>query len=277
MNEKKKFIIVIFLIVFSLIFATSLFWVKTMSYPDLEIKVSDLNDCVGTIVNKDEDYYHLFNGKVYTCSNNDLFYSSDFDIISLKSYSDYLWVLDNGYCLKQINKEGILVKSYKVQNNTHDFLITKNNIYTISKNGIVIYNIDTGNIVPDLKYTCETSSDFISIYRCKIDNVIMLTLQYSENRFSYFVISDNEVIRYLEKFNIIYYSNEKILYYDMDTRKIEFYEYLFSDKSNNIQVLDDDSGIFPDNPIKSDGDLLFVISQNTVGRTFGTHHQIIQI
>ncbi len=279
-NKKRIISLVIALII---VFA-ALFYRFNIYYPDITLKVTALYDEHPNVVECDDEYFILSDGKITNADTKEVIYSGTDENSFLKSYNDLIWIFD-GSCnekLKAIDKDGNVKKHYLFPGDSIDFLINDDVIFDLTFDELIMYRLkdDTHLEKKEIDYSFVFHSDDNRFdmykYSCEYGDCLYFKMNDDICKNSFYCIdtTNNEWIGNCKynSISLLSFNKEHIFYEFNPTNLRSISEYSFSNNKESIHKIDFNhyvNGFFPKTPLYSDESNFVLVSQELTSRIIG--------
>ena len=230
MTHSMKKLLLVFLII--LVGVGILYY--TRLYPQISITVNELYSPNKKVINVNDKYFQVSNGKVIDLDTGETIIGAAF----AKVYDEKIWAYDTrlGFSLYCIDTSGNIINTYHLGNPINDFMIADNTLFTVSSEGINEYNIgDTLTEVP-VDYTSLVKTEEYEILSFSSnDNMCVWLYAQSFSRYnSYYSVDLNSGECIIENggFQIISANKDSVVFACLISYKYK----------SEILILDNNSG-----------------------------------
>jgi hypothetical protein len=244
---KKK--IVIPLMIVLIVFSAVLFYRFYIYYPDITIKVTALYDEHFDVVQCDNEYFILSDGKIINAHSKDEIYNVKAKNTFIKSYDNLIWIFENNSNenLKAIDKNGNLKKHYLFPGDITDFLINDNVVFALTSDELKMYRLmDDAHLERiDIDYSLVFHSDEnrfnLYKYSCEYGECLFFDMENINDNDAFYATDNehNEVIGACENntIDLLSYGKDRIFYTRSHFNLETMSEYSFKDNIENNRKL----------------------------------------
>ena len=278
----KKIIAIIVTIISILTVINIIAYRALFYYPDIKIHISDLYLEKDNVICFDNEYYYIKNGNIYNVDTQKNLYSTNNSNVILKTFDNLLWIFDDSSSnnLIAVNSCGEVIKQYKISNNTTDFFIDGNFIFSTITNNIKIYkiinNYNLRNISIEYSLIYESENFDFKLYKYSCEHGTCLWFDMNNDNYSdsYFAVDSNyqNTISSWDKINLLSFEPNKIVYTFSLFQLNNFVEYSFADnkeKYYNAGIENTGAVFFEHIPFYSDSKYNVSVAQITMARSIG--------
>ncbi len=278
--KKKIGVPLIIVIIVALLVLIYRFYVY---YPDLTIRVTALYDERSNVVECENDYFILSDGKITNADTREVIYSVKDNNSFIKSYNELIWVFENNSNdkLKAIDKNGNLKKHYQLPGNTTDFLINDDVIFALTSDELKMFRLTSDEHLEriDIAYSFVFHSDDnrfdLYKYSCEFGECLYFDMSDTNDKDAFYAIDNerNEVIgaRETNIIDLLSYEKDKIYYTRSHFTLETMAEYSFKDNIEKISRLEFGKyarGFFQRFYPCSNSDSILLIAQTISSRSF---------
>lgn len=232
-----------------IVFSAVLFYRFYIYYPDITIKVTALYDEHFDVVQCDNEYFILSDGKIINAHSKDEIYNVKAKNTFIKSYDNLIWIFENNSNenLKAIDKNGNLKKHYLFPGDITDFLINDNVVFALTSDELKMYRLmDDAHLERiDIDYSLVFHSDEnrfnLYKYSCEYGECLFFDMENINDNDAFYATDNehNEVIGACENntIDLLSYGKDRIFYTRSHFNLETMSEYSFKDNIENNRKL----------------------------------------
>lgn len=284
---KKKRIIP--LVIALIIVLAALFYRFNIYYPDITLKVTALYDEHPNVVECENEYFILSDGKITNADSKEVIYSVTNENSFIKSYNDLIWIFDSS-CnekLKAIDKYGNVKKHYLFPGDSIDFLINDDVIFDLTADEMIMYRLtdDTHlkKINIDYSFVFHSNDNRFDLYKysCEYGECLFFDMNDTNDKDAFYAVDSehNEVIGACEKntIDLLAYEEDRIFYTRSHFNLKTISEYSFKDnieKNSEIEFGKYSRGFFQKFYYCQSNEIIILMAQTVTSRSFAREARI---
>ena len=285
MKKKRIIPLVIALII---VFA-ALFYRFNIYYPYITLKVTALYDEHPNVVECENEYFILSDGKITNADSKEVIYSVTNENSFIKSYNDLIWIFDDS-CnekLKAIDKNGNLKKHYLFPGDSIDFLINDDVIFDLTSDEMIMYRLTNDTHLEKIKinYTfvfhSEDNRFDLYKYSCEYGECLFFDMNDTNDKDAFYAVDSeyNEVIGACEKntIDLLAYEEDRIFYTRSHFNLKTISEYSFKDnieKNSEIEFGKYSRGFFQKFYYCQSNEIIILMAQTVTSRSFAREARV---
>ena len=285
MKKKRIILLVIALII---VFA-ALFYRFNIYYPDITLKVTALYDEHPNVVECENEYFILSDGKITNADSKEVIYSVADENSFIKSYNDLIWIFDSS-CnekLKAIDKYGNVKKHYLFPEDSIDFLINDDIVFDLTSKELIMYRLtdDTHLEKKEIDYSfvfhSEDNRFDLYKYSCEYGECLFFDMNDTNDKDAFYAVDSehNEVIGACEKntIDLLAYEEDRIFYTRSHFNLKTISEYSFKDnieKNSEIEFGKYSRGFFQKFYYCQSNEIIILMAQTVTSRSFAREARI---
>lgn len=285
MKKKRIIPLVIALII---VFA-ALFYRFNIYYPDITLKVTALYDEHPNVVECENEYFILSDGKITNADSKEVIYSVTNENSFIKSYNDLIWIFDDS-CnekLKAIDKYGNVKKHYLFPEDSIDFLINDDIVFDLTSKELIMYRLtdDTHLEKKEIDYSfvfhSEDNRFDLYKYSCEYGECLFFDMNDTNDKDAFYAVDSehNEVIGACEKntIDLLAYEEDRIFYTRSHFNLKTISEYSFKDnieKNSEIEFGKYSRGFFQKFYYCQSNEIIILMAQTVTSRSFAREARV---
>jgi len=285
MKKKRIIPLVISLII---VFA-ALFYRFNIYYTDITLKVTALYDEHPNVVECENEYFILSDGKITNADSKEVIYSVTNENSFIKSYNDLIWIFDDS-CnekLKAIDKYGNVKKHYLFPEDSIDFLINDDIVFDLTSKELIMYRLtdDTHLEKKEIDYSfvfhSEDNRFDLYKYSCEYGECLFFDMNDTNDKDAFYAVDSehNEVIGACEKntIDLLAYEEDRIFYTRSHFNLKTISEYSFKDnieKNSEIEFGKYSRGFFQKFYYCQSNEIIILMAQTVTSRSFAREARV---